>query len=396
MDLTPEQQQELARFPAPLQALIAAELAAGNALVELGGGHPAPPVGACAKLARKVTTRARATGDGLSFYERSSSSHSGEFTDAQRFFFVLEPPNPPPPEPDMDALRRALEPKPDPLAQVAQRPAGSGLAAVPDAPAPARKRAPRPGRTLEATPAGKPPAADRAVVTTETPTGRTHVLHFRDRRLPHEVQFALEREIMTLFTVTLEEGRPKWRARANVNGATYDFELQFVAAQPSWNRYSLGIEVSWPAQPAPDHDYFRKTSASWIRLWTGELTPANPVAAGEVLTARYRSLAQAALDAEAPLGSVAAVQQAILAGLKCGGHYATSHKEGGTHIAWQTDRFVRSDHGDNPDHKSYTDEAAFLAMLRQFCNFEVTRHAGREQRSELDTWKLILRLLRPG
>ena len=82
--LTPEEQAELARFPVVLRALIEAELAAGNAVVEIGHSHPAPPAGASVTLARKVTTRVRAPGDGLDFYERQSSQHSGEFTDDRR------------------------------------------------------------------------------------------------------------------------------------------------------------------------------------------------------------------------------------------------------------------------------------------------------------------------
>ena len=41
----PEQNIELAVFPPVLKSLIEAELAAGNSLFEIGGGHPAPPIG---------------------------------------------------------------------------------------------------------------------------------------------------------------------------------------------------------------------------------------------------------------------------------------------------------------------------------------------------------------
>lgn len=99
----------LAAFPDVLRALIADELAAGNAIVDVGGGFPAPPVGACVKLAKAVTTHPRESRDGLDFYDRNSSLYAGEFTDAKRFYFVLEPPRPPEPEPDMDAIRDAIQ-----------------------------------------------------------------------------------------------------------------------------------------------------------------------------------------------------------------------------------------------------------------------------------------------
>jgi hypothetical protein len=98
---------QLAKFPAVLRELIEAELAAGNEIVEIASCFPAPPVGAYVKFARPISTRPRAKSAALDFYDRNSSSYSGEWTDAKRFFFVLEPPHPPPPEPDMDAIREA-------------------------------------------------------------------------------------------------------------------------------------------------------------------------------------------------------------------------------------------------------------------------------------------------
>lgn len=92
-------------MPPVLRALLEAELAAGNTITEVFHSFPAPPAGACFRLARPVTTRPRASGEGIVFRDFNSSIYSGEFTDAKRFYFLIEPPNPPPPEPDMDAIR---------------------------------------------------------------------------------------------------------------------------------------------------------------------------------------------------------------------------------------------------------------------------------------------------
>ncbi len=105
MSIPAEYMKELAAFPDALRRLIGAELAAGNTIVELSSCFPAPPAGAYVLLAKHVTTRPRESGDGLDFYDRNSSSYSGEFTDEKRFYFVLEPPNPPEPEPNMDEIR---------------------------------------------------------------------------------------------------------------------------------------------------------------------------------------------------------------------------------------------------------------------------------------------------
>ena len=387
MTLTPEQQRELAQFPPVLKALVESELAAGNSIVEIGSGHPAPPVGACVKLANKVTTRPRDSGDGLDFYERNGSRYSGEFTDDKRFFFVLEPPNPPPPEPDMDAIRKSLEPKPDALSRLAQREAGSGPEVFREAledSASARKRVtPRPASWTK-----------RALTSVETATGWSRVLHFQDKRPPHEVQFALERELMALFAGAMDNGKLCLLAKANVNGARFFFGLRFEAALPSKNCYSLRVEVSWVEYPTAQYDYFRKTSDSWFQLWTRDLMAASPPKANTGLGDRYQKLCEEALRAEAHLDSVAAVQRAIVEGMQRGGSFGTSHKEGGTSIFWRDGKFIRSDYGDDPDYKLFTDEAEFLKMLWQFSQFDVTRTAGTQPLPEFDVWKLILRRMR--
>lgn len=114
MSIPAEFMADLKAMPQVLRELLEAELAAGNRIEEVSYGFPAPPVGACFRLARRVSTRERASGGGIDFRERNSSTHSGEFTDAKRHFFILEPPAPEPEEPDSDAIRAARAPAPDP------------------------------------------------------------------------------------------------------------------------------------------------------------------------------------------------------------------------------------------------------------------------------------------
>lgn len=106
--MTADEIRRLAAFPDVLRELIDQELAAGNGISGFSGGFPAPPVGDCIVLVRQVSTRSRESGNGIDFYDRNSSSYSGEFTDKKRFYFILEPPHPPPPEVDMDAIREGL------------------------------------------------------------------------------------------------------------------------------------------------------------------------------------------------------------------------------------------------------------------------------------------------
>jgi hypothetical protein len=107
MNLPDTREKRLAGFPPVLRQFLEAELAAGNEIVEVASCHPAPPAGAYVKLAKPVTTRAHVKTPEIDFYDRNTSIYSGEWTDAKRFFFILEPPHPPEPEPDMDAIREA-------------------------------------------------------------------------------------------------------------------------------------------------------------------------------------------------------------------------------------------------------------------------------------------------
>lgn len=117
----------LADLPAPLRALVEAELAAGNQIEEICPGFPAPPVGACVRMQRPITTRATDAGDGLSFCAWPNWDRRTGFTDAKGHFFVLNPPLPPPSLPDMDAIRAAANrPSPAP-AGATREPMGAAL-----------------------------------------------------------------------------------------------------------------------------------------------------------------------------------------------------------------------------------------------------------------------------
>jgi hypothetical protein len=107
-DLSAAERQDYERLPEPLRELLDAELAAGNEIAEVQHWHPAAPVGASFLLRDAVTTRARESAGELRFYDRNGSQYSGEFTVSPRHFFVLEPPRPAPPPPDMDAIRAAM------------------------------------------------------------------------------------------------------------------------------------------------------------------------------------------------------------------------------------------------------------------------------------------------
>jgi hypothetical protein len=109
MSILDENLAEFQNFPEPLRKLVEEELRAGNQVLEFGHGFPAAPCGAYIVLASPVSTRPRESNNELTFYDRNANNYSGEFTDAKRHFFVLEPPHPPQPTPDMQAIRAKID-----------------------------------------------------------------------------------------------------------------------------------------------------------------------------------------------------------------------------------------------------------------------------------------------
>ncbi len=384
MTTTDHFRKQIAEFPEPLRELVEAELEAGNTIVAIENGFPAAPCGASVKLAKAVATERRRSHGEVSFYARNNTSYAGEFTTEQRHFFVLEPPLPPEPEPDMDAIRKAMEPKPDVLEQLAQREAGSGPEVV-------RSMMQDRVAVEKAQPASIPKGA-LAIV--ETATSAKRLLHFRDQRPPHEIQFALERHLMTLFVASMQNDRLTMTANANVVGARYDFVLRFEAAMPLTHCYSLRVETSWADAAQTHHDYYRKTAGSWFEHWTRDLMPADPPATDAGPSARYQEICAASLNAEAHLDTVPALQRTIVAAMKRGARFTTSNKEGDTNIRWNGSGFVRIDQGDYPDTVVFSNEMEFLEALRKFYDWETSRNVYPEKVSDLVAWRLMLRLLR--
>lgn len=397
MNLTPEQQEELAHFPEVLRALVEAEVAAGNAIEEIGHSFPAPPVGAYVKLAKKVVTRARASAGGVDFYERNCSSYSGEFTDTHRFFFVLEPANPPPPEPDMDAIRAAMQGPRDELTRLAEREpetSATSFMRLRDRLIPRKSKPPRADLPKAAGTGTTVVTEGYKVLQASTETSAAWLLHFRDVRPPQEIQFQLERDLMSLMPPRMEAGKLVCRTHLKKTGISYQCVLRYEAALLDTHCYSVRVDASWADAAATHRDYFRKNSASWFELWTRQFQRAGLPSIDAGSPGRYQQFCAAALAAESQLSSVEAIQQSILEAMRHGGSFATAHKEGGTTICWQNGHFLRSDYGESEEREEFSDPARILKFLRQFYDWETSSNVYPAKVSEFEAWKLILRLLR--
>jgi hypothetical protein len=99
-------------LPTALRALLDRELAAGNRIARVGGGHPAPPIGAAIMLTGQLSSAELP--EGLEAIARNSSLYSLEISDADQRYFILTPPIPPADLPSMDEIRAAHAGRPFP------------------------------------------------------------------------------------------------------------------------------------------------------------------------------------------------------------------------------------------------------------------------------------------
>jgi len=200
---------------------------------------------------------------------------------------------------------------------------------------------------------------------------------------------------MALLQPRMQAGKLVLSAETKVNGAVCRLALCFEAALQDTHAYSLRIEIAWDGQSESAREYHQKAAPAWFDLWLRHYTPAQPPAPGAGSRERYEAIVQETLAAESHLIDVPAVQREVLEGLRRGGSYATSHKEGGTRIHFRGGRFVRADYGESDTREAYADEEAFLAFLRRFYDWQTSRGTYPEKVDELTAWKLILRLQDP-
>lgn len=244
---------------------------------------------------------------------------------------------------------------------------------------------------------GRRPAND-GLMAPDSPT-TIRRLHFRDRRPPHEVQFALERSIMLLLAPTQTDPHLTCSAAGAVNGVPFGVVLQLNSAGPTFNGYMLEFQAADTALSPSQPEDPRKPLDGWLDFWCQGLEPAPAPRESRSVTAaeaaRLKALTHRALTVEAHLTDVAAIQREIVDALGKRCRFRTSNKEGDTELGFRHGRYLRVDTGDYPSTETFAGEAEFLAFLRRFFHHTVTRSAGTRTLSEFEAWKLILRLMLP-
>lgn len=232
------------------------------------------------------------------------------------------------------------------------------------------------------------------------PTRAAQSLLFRDPRPPQVVQWALERDLMALFTERV--GAPRYTLESVVPYGRQRFTLQLVfeAALPHANRYSLHVELldSGPdPEPAPR---VAERLASWMSHWTRHFAaeapppPATATAGDDTdAAARYADRVERARVAEAHLADVPALQQEIVQRMRAGAVARRVHKEGSTTFAFRAGQWRRVDGGDLRGAETFRSDAAFFDGLRRSFDGELRRNVAPDALPELVAWRLLLRLL---
>ncbi len=141
----------------------------------------------------------------------------------------------------------------------------------------------------------------------------------------------------------------------------------------------------------PDMDAIRRAHAPPDQPLGGEGAPDRLP-----YSRRFKPLSYQPPAVPAQLDTVEALQQAIVLGLKQGARFSKSDKDDcGSAIVWRSGAFVCTDWGDRPAQETSTDEADLWRMLRAFSHFELWRARATGPLSELDSWRLIWRLMDP-
>ncbi len=230
---------------------------------------------------------------------------------------------------------------------------------------------------------------------TETPDGVVRSLSFHDARPPEAVQADLEEHLMTHLVPVITAPLLAYEASTKVVGTPYGIRLDFEAAFPKRNRYSIRVETSWSGSSPDNQDYCRKSARGWFDHWTGDFQKFSTFDAKPGQEELYRERRDTALAAEAQLAAVEPIQRLILDRMAAGWRFSTSHKEGGTHIYHRVDRFIAADYGESNEIRDFKTEADFLRFIRQYFDWETSRSVAPNKVPDLLAWRLILRLQRP-
>jgi hypothetical protein len=173
--------------------------------------------------------------------------------------------------------------------------------------------------------------------------------------------------------------------------------LVFEAVIGGRKLYGLTI-VSTSARNWVTEENHLKAHNRVTAFWSGKLQVTQDFDVSAASQAAFEeckreSIALEAVPVEDP-APIQAVQKEILAALRAGKEFRTAHHEGGTQLFFDGKAFVRSDYGEDPKTETFAGDAAMIACLRSFYDWEARRDTHPNKPPELAIWKYIQNQLR--
>ena len=226
--------------------------------------------------------------------------------------------------------------------------------------------------------------------------------YFWDDRSPWAVKHAVEKMIGVLLERDWEDGeRLASRGRTTSGGEGRGFRLRFEAVLGNRKLYSLRVE-STASRKWWTEEKFLEGAARAFSHWRAQLeAPVGAISWEDASWERYREVQEDSVAIAREAGgqrddpaTVLALQKSVIAGLRAGHSFHSSHKEGWTSICFDGRAFVRYDEGKHPKSERFSREAQLLACVRHFYDGESRQETHPHRPSEVEVWKYILKQLR--
>lgn len=223
-------------------------------------------------------------------------------------------------------------------------------------------------------------------------------VHFWHDGHPIAVKYVVEKITATLLQRDQSDARQlSYCGCSDGSGTPREVCLRFEAVIDSRKLYSLQVKRSTPKKWASEAEHLRAAGRT-MAFWSAKLFIASPdIAWSRASSALYDQCRRESLALEEVMANavedpapIAALQKEVLDALRAGMGFFTANKEGGTHLFFNGRVFVRSDYGDEPNvNETYAADAAMVACLRRFFDWESRRDWYPHRPPELDVWKYI-------
>jgi hypothetical protein len=214
---------------------------------------------------------------------------------------------------------------------------------------------------------------------------------------PHAVKYAIEKLTGTLLQRDPHEQHGLVYTGTSGGGDAREVSLRFEAVVGHRKLYRLALTLRSPRKWVREDAHLQSVERIFS-FWCGKLDRA---AAGtdpargssdafEACRRESLALEEAASRVVEDPAPVHALQREVMDALRNGMGFFTANKEGGSHLFFNGQVFVRSDYGDEPNiYETYADEAGMAACLRQFYDWEARRGHYPHMPPEREVWMYI-------